>query len=226
MVKGVSLAVLLSISAAPFVQAESAEKGEQASIPASTVLHCRISQTLTTKLNYQNDSFTANVSEPVMIGGRDVIPVGATIEGRIVHLERPGRVRGVGQMRLSPERLTLPDGRSFPLSATLTSAYGAENAKVVGSEGTVKGPSSRSGEMLEIGGGSIIGLALGAVAVHPLVGMTLGGAAGFVDHMRHHGKDLTLPIGTQLNYELTRALDLNQAPEAASLPTHASAPGT
>jgi hypothetical protein len=225
MVKSVSLAVLFCISVAPFVQAESAEGGEQATIPASTVLHCRISQTLTTKLNYQNDPFTANVSEPVMIGGREVIPVGAIIEGRIMHLERPGRVKGVGQMRLSLERLTLPDGRSFRLSATLMSAYGAENAKVVGSEGTVKGPSSRGAEMLEIAGGSIIGLAVGAVASHPLVGMTLGGTVGFVDHVRHRGKDLTIPTGTQLNYELMRALDLYHASEDASLPTHASAPG-
>ena len=36
-----------------------------------------------------------------MIGGLEVIPVGTIIEGRIVHLERPGRVKGVGQIRLS-----------------------------------------------------------------------------------------------------------------------------
>ena len=52
MVKSVSLALLFCISVAPFVQSESAEGGEQFNIPASTVVHCRISQTLTTKLNY------------------------------------------------------------------------------------------------------------------------------------------------------------------------------
>ena len=114
MVKSVCLALLFCISVAPFVQAESAEGGEQVAIPAITVLHSRISQTLTTKLNYQNDPFTANVSEPVMIGGREVIPLGAIIEGRIVHLERPGRVKGVGQMRLSSERLILSDGPVSP----------------------------------------------------------------------------------------------------------------
>ena len=39
MVKSVSLAVLFCISVAPFVQAESAEGGEQVAIPASMVLH-------------------------------------------------------------------------------------------------------------------------------------------------------------------------------------------
>ena len=36
-----------------------------------------------------------------MIGGREVIPEGAIIKGRIVHLERPGRIKGLGQIRLS-----------------------------------------------------------------------------------------------------------------------------
>ena len=94
MVKSVSLAVLFCISVAPFVQAESAEGGEQFNIPASTVVHCRISQTLTTKLNYQNDPFTANVSEPVMIGGREVIPVGAIIEGRMCISNARGASKG------------------------------------------------------------------------------------------------------------------------------------
>ena len=41
-------------------------------------------------------------------------------------MERPGRIKGVGQMRLTVEQITLPDGRSFPLGATLMTAYGAE----------------------------------------------------------------------------------------------------
>jgi hypothetical protein len=225
MVKSVSLAILLTVSVAPFVQAQSAVRGEQVTIPASTLLHCRISQTLTTKLNYQNDPFTANVLEPVMIGGREVIPVGATIEGRIARLERPGRVMGVGQMLLSPERLTFPDGRSFPMSATLMSVNGAENAKVVDGEGTLKGPSSRHAEMGEIAGGAAVGTIIGIIAYHPLIGMALGGTAGFVDRVRRRGKDLSIPTGTQLNYQLSRALDIYHRSERASTPACANRPG-
>jgi hypothetical protein len=224
MVKSVSLAILLTVSVACFLQAQ-APDGEQITVPGGTVLHCRISQTLTTKLNYQNDPFMATVSEPLMIGGREVIPVGATIEGRIASLERPGRVMGVGQMRLSPERLTFPDGRSFPMGATLMSAYGADNAKVVGSEGTLKGPSSRPAEIGEIAGGSAVGTIIGIIASHPLVGMVLGGTAGFVDRVRRRGKDLSIPSGTQLNYQLTRSLDIYHGSERACAPPGANGPG-
>jgi hypothetical protein len=225
MVKSASLAIVATVSVACFLQAESAERGDQVSIPAGTVLHCRISQTLTTKVNYQNDPFTAAVSEPLMIGGHEVIPVSATLEGRIACLERPGRIKGVGQMRLAAERITFPDGRSFPLSATLISAYGTDNAKVVDMEGTVKGPSSRIPEIEEIAGGSAVGTIIGIIAHHPLVGMAVGGTAGFVDRMRHRGKDLTIPVSTQLNYELTRALDVYSGSERASLTALADGPG-
>ena len=206
MVKGVSLAIVFALTVASLLQAESAVRGEEIIIPAGTALHCRISQTLTTKLNNQGDSFAASVSEPVMISSHLVIPAGATLEGRIVLLERPGRVRGVGTMRLSPERITFSDGRSFPMSATLMTAYGADNVKVQGSEGTLKGPSSRVPEMEEIGGGSAAGTVIGLIAHHPFVGMVLGGTAGFVDRVRRGGKDLNIPVGTQLNYQFTRPL--------------------
>ncbi len=210
MVKHGLLAVSLTLLLSPMLLAESAPRTEHFVIPAGTTLHCRLTQTLTTKLNYQGDPFTATVSEPVVLNGQDVIPVGTKIEGRIAYLDRPGRIRGVGEMRLNPEKIRFADGRSFPLSAILLSAYGAEDTKVVGDEGLVKGPSSRKESITEVaagmGGGSLVGL----LFAHPVVGMTVGGAVGFVDRMRRRGKDLALPVGTQLNYQLTRELTSGQ----------------
>ena len=65
------------------------------------MLHCRVTTTLTTKLNFQGDAFTATVSEPILINGREAVPVGTTLHGRIVQMEKPGRLLGVGQMRLT-----------------------------------------------------------------------------------------------------------------------------
>jgi hypothetical protein len=172
------------------------------------MFHCRVLQTLTTRLNFQGDAFTATISEPVMMEAHEVIPVGATIEGRIARMERPGHVRGVGQMRLTAERITFPDGRSFPLSALLMTAYGADDARVVDSEGTVKGPSSRLQAAEEIGGGSAVGSLVGLLFGHPVIGIAVGGTAGLVDRVRRRGKDLNVPAGTQLNYQLTRPLEL------------------
>ena len=132
-------------------------------------------------------------------------------------MERPGRIKGVGQMRLTLEHITLPDGRSYPLGATLMTAYGADNIKVVEGEGLIKGPSSRVPNLEEIGGGTAGGTLLGFIFGHPLIGATVGLTAATVDRVRRGGKDLTIPIGTQLNFQLTRELAI--VPK--SLPTRA-----
>jgi hypothetical protein len=208
MVKRALLPVFLAVLSSPLILAESLPRGEKVSVPAGTTLHSRLAQTLNTKLNFQGDSFTATITEPLIMEGRDVIPVGSILEGRIARLERPGRVKGVGQMRLTAEKISFPDGRSFPLSAILVTAYGAEKARVVGTEGTVKGPSSRLQDVEEIGGGTVLGGIMGLLFHHPLLGATVGGTAGFVDRLRRRGKQLTIPSGTQLNYQLTRALEI------------------
>jgi len=208
MVKRAFLAVFLVTTG--ISQAETRVQTEPLSVPAGTMLHCRITQTLTTKLNSQGDAFTLSVAEPVAINGRVVIPVGATLAGRITRMERPGRIMGVGQMRLTLEQITLPDGRGFPLNATLMTAYGAENVKVVGSEGLIKGPSSRAPGFEEIGAGTAGGTLLGLLFAHPIIGATVGLTATAVDRMRRRGKDLTLPAGTQLNYQLTRELAITR----------------
>ena len=125
-----------------------------------------------------------SVAEPVSINGHVAIPVGSTLAGRITRMERPGRIKGVGQMRLTLEQITLPDGRSFPLGATLMTAYGADNVKVVGSEGLVKGPSSRVPDFEEIGAGTAGGTLLGLLFAHPIIGATVGLTATTVDRMR------------------------------------------
>ncbi len=207
MVKGALFVVFLVGSTASLARAE------KFAVPAGTLLHCRLTQTLSTRLNYQGDPFTASVSEPLIFSGHDVIPAGATLEGRIVWMERPGRIKGVGEMRLSAEKVTFPDGRTFPLNAILVTAYGAEGARVVGEEGRVKGPSSRLKELEEVGIGVGAGGFLGTLigGFHgAVVGGAVGGVAGFVDHLRRGGQHLTLPMGTQLNYQLTRSLEINR----------------
>ena len=217
MVKRALLAVFLATTGISLAHAETLVQTDALSVPAGTMLHCRTTQTLTTKLNSQGDAFTMSVAEPVTINGLVAIPVGATLAGHITEMERPGRIKGVGRMRLSVEQITLPDGRNLPLAATLMTAYGADKVKVVGSEGLIKGPSSRVPDFEEIGAGTSGGALIGLIFAHPLIGATVGAAATTVDRLRRRGKDLTLPAGTQLNYQLTRELSLiRNAPQTAA----------
>ena len=211
MVKRVLLSLLLAAFSIPLALAEApSTEAREISVPAGTMLHCRINQTITTMLNKQNDAFTIQVTEPVMINGQVAIPIGSSLFGRITMVERPGRIKGVGQMRLIVQQITLPDGRIFPLAATLLTAYGEKSVKVVDNEGLVKGPNSHRADFEEIGAGTAGGALLGLMFAHPIVGATIGLTATTVDRMRRRGKELTIPIGTQLNYQLTRELAINR----------------
>jgi hypothetical protein len=225
MVKRALLAVFLTVTGATLTLAETLAPTEPLSVPAGTMLYCRTTQTLTTKLNYQGDAFTISIAEPVSVDGRVAIPVGSMLSGRITRMQRPGRIKGVGQMHLTVEQITFPDGRSFPISAALMAAYGADHVKVVGSEGLVKGPSSRVPDLEEIGAGTAGGTLLGLIFAHPFIGATVGFTATTIDRMRRRGKDLTVPAGTQLNYQLTRDLAITRNPVRVSAANRAHSTG-
>ncbi|HMD95896.1 MAG TPA: hypothetical protein VKM93_01005 [Terriglobia bacterium] len=178
-------------------------------LPAGATLQCRLDGNLSTRASRQGDSFTATVSQPVILNGRTMIPAGVTLKGYIAYLAQPGRIHGVGEMRLAPEKLTWPAGRTQPLNAVLYSVVGVAHTRVAGGEGTVKGPSSWKRTTLEVGGLAAGGGLIGGVAfAHPVLGLVTGGTGGFLDHVRRRGTDLSLPQGTQLNYQLTRDMPL------------------
>jgi hypothetical protein len=222
MVKRALLGILFTLLSVSIVRAETF------AVPAGTTLHTRLLQTLSTKLNFQGDSFVATVSEPLVIGGKHIIPVGSTIEGRIAWLRRPGRIKGVAEMRLDAEKVNLPDGRSFAINAVLVNAYGAEGAKVVDEEGYVRGPRSLKKDLEEIGlgmgGGGFLGTLIGGFH-GAVVGGVIGGAAGLADTLRRRGTELTLPTGTQLNYQLTRDLVVQSETPTETVSQLRSTPG-
>src|SRR5947207_7805571 len=104
---GVSIMVkriLLSTLLASFVVLPT--QAEQFVVPAGSPLHCRLTQTISTKLNFQGDAFTATVTEPVVSSGHQVVPYGSTVQGRIAWMQRPGRVKGTGAMQLAVDKIT------------------------------------------------------------------------------------------------------------------------
>lgn len=179
-----------------------------AEVPAGQVLHCGLSATLSTGLDKPGDPFSATVSEPLFENGQQVIPAGSILQGRIAELDRPGHLRGVGQMLLSVDSLRLPNGGTIPVSATLVGEHGAQGVKVVDEEGRLHGPNSRLRSLAVIGGGTAAGGLLGALFHATPWGMALGGAAGLIEQARHRGQDLNLPGGTALDFQLTRNLAL------------------
>src|SRR4051812_34759457 len=88
-------------------------------LPTGTAVKMRLTEALSTDGNKAGDSFSGRVSEPVMLEGRTVIPVGATIEGHVMRVSSPRRIKGRPEISLHPEAVTFPDGKMLSMSAVV-----------------------------------------------------------------------------------------------------------
>jgi hypothetical protein len=63
-------------------------------VPAGTALMVRLDTTLATFSNRVGDPFQARVTQAVVVNGNTLIPVGATVEGRVTKVSEPRRISG------------------------------------------------------------------------------------------------------------------------------------
>ena len=75
----------------------------QAALPTGTAVKMKLETTLATFSSKAGDSFTARVTEPVVVDGKTVIPIGATVEGRVTKSSEPRRVAGKPTIAIFPE---------------------------------------------------------------------------------------------------------------------------
>jgi hypothetical protein len=69
-------------------------------IPAGSLLHVRLTSTLTSKTSKPGDPFTGIVTTPILVDGKEIIGEGSTVEGHVAFVKQSGRVSGVAQMRI------------------------------------------------------------------------------------------------------------------------------
>src|SRR5580765_6178313 len=81
-------------------------------IPRDTELILELQNDINTEQNREGEKFTAKVVSPSEIAG-------ATIEGRVAKLLKPGRIKRRSELLLSFDRIVLSDGRWSNFSGTL-----------------------------------------------------------------------------------------------------------
>jgi hypothetical protein len=177
-----------------------------ARVPAGTALMVRLDTTLATFSNRVGDPFQAKLTQPVVVNGNTLIPVGATVEGRVTKVNEPRRISGKPTIGILPEAVILPTGERYFLDATLvdTSIRGTD----VNQEGQFKGFGHNRRDQLEIGGGTAGGMLIGGLVGGP-AGMLVGGAigaGGTTTYWLVKRRSAILPAGTELTLELNRPM--------------------
>src|SRR6266849_155013 len=184
--------------------------GAQTSLPTGTAVKMKIETTLATFSSKAGDPFSARVTAPVVVDGKTVIPIGATVEGRVTKANEPRRIAGKPTIAIFPENLVLPNGDRFMLNASLIDTN-RRHGTDVNTEGQFKGAGHDGKDLTEIGMGTGGGMLIGGLAGGGkglLIGGAIGGGATVTHWLSKH-RSATLPAGTELVMELNRPMMMN-----------------
>jgi hypothetical protein len=177
-------------------------------LPTGTAVKMRLLEPLSSDGNKAGDNFTGRVSEAVMLDGRTVIPVGATIEGTVARVSSPRRIKGRPEISLHPESVTFPDGKTLNMSAVIVDSQ--MDGTTVNDEGQIKGSGHTRGDLIEMGAGAGGGLTVGALAggaKGAFIGAAIGGGLlRCTGCTKHHSTEL--PAGTELVMEISSPMTL------------------
>jgi hypothetical protein len=150
--------------ASPAAPAARAHRAELV-IPPGTPLRVRVDQSINTRANRAGDGFTATLVEPVVVGGRTVLPRGTRFRGHVTTAKSSGRLKGRAVLGLTLDAFER-GGREYTIRTAGVSQVSASHKKR---------------NLGLIGGGTGVGAAIGALAgggSGAAIGALVGGGAG------------------------------------------------
>lgn len=199
-------------------------------LASGSVLHIRLTTTLTSQTNKSGDRFTGVVTQPVVSGDKTLVPDGSIVDGHVAFVKPSGRIRGRAQMRIVLDHINTPDDVNYNLAASLQDLASSTCTKGVGdNEGTVEGcgkSKKKAAEAAAIAGG--IGAGAGAsigvaqdqvctywgcpgqnpnIAADAGYGAAIGAGTALIYSLFKHEKQIILVDGTDLTFVVNRAVD-------------------
>jgi hypothetical protein len=173
-------------------------------IPAGTHVRVRIEQTIDTKRSRAGDRFEASLLDPIVAGGKVVVPKGTPFSGRVVEAKPSGRLKARAVLAVELD--------SFKLN-------GVQHRIVTAADRRVS-DRHRKRNLVLMGGGSGFGATVGAIAGGPvgaLIGASAGAAAGTAGAFVTGRKNVSIPVETVLTFTLRRGIEVGgMRPQSAA----------
>jgi outer membrane lipoprotein SlyB len=169
-----------------------ARKPSPIDVPAGTVVNVRLTQDIDVDVTQTGAKFKARVDDPVMIGGRVVIPREAVAVVQAARVQQSGTMKGSDQISLKLNSISF-GGRAYEVATEYASVQ-------------VKGEGKRTAR--KVGGGAGLGGLVGGLAgggEGVVIGAVVGGIAGTA--VAASGEEhLRLPAETRLQFKLSAAV--------------------
>src|SRR5215510_13306607 len=186
-------------------------------LPVGTAIRMKLETPLSTSSTRAGDTFSGRVTEDVRLNSKVILPVGASLQGQVIRVSEPRRIKGKPMIQLLPESVTLPNGRKCAISAAVVDTNKI-NGTSVDDEGRIKGPGHSDRDVVEIGAGTGAGAIIGGIAAGgkgSLIGAGIG-AGGTVIHWLTKRNSASLPAGSEIIFELNRPMTVEATEMAAS----------
>lgn len=164
-------------------------------VPSGTSLRVVLQQGVGTDSSSPGNQFAAVLAEPIVVDGKTVLEKGAPIAGRVVDVQKAGRVKGRATLSLALTSVE-HSGKAVPIETRTYVGVAKDNKKR---------------DVAMIGGGAGVGAAIGAIAgggKGAATGAAIGGAGGTGAVLATRGDDLHYPPESRLNFVLSKPLDL------------------
>lgn len=183
-------------------------------LPSGTVLKVKLESPISTSTSKVGDPFTGRITENVLSGNKTVIPVGASVQGFIVKVSSPRRIKGLPTIDLRPYQVTMPTGEKYSMNAAIVDTDRSSKTSV-NDEGKIVGQGHSKRDVQEIAIGSGVGLGVGAMVdggKGALVGSSIGATITAVHWLARH-RSADLAPGTEIIMELNRPMTLKREDE-------------
>ncbi len=169
-------------------------------LPAGTVVPVVLTEALSSKTAYANQTFHGTLARNVMSNGVVAIPRGTPVLGQVIDAQGGTHFKGRSHLSIDLTQVTV-DGRKIGLQTDSFSK-----------EGKARGKNTAE----KAGGGALLGALIGGLAgggKGAAIGAIAGGGAGAGVNAVTRGQEVELPSETRIDFHL-------QAPITLTVPNH------
>ena len=168
-------------------------------VPAGTLLRVRLQNSVGSDTSRVEDTVGGRLVNPIVIGGRTVVPAGSAVTGSVTQATRSGKVKGRGQL-----------GMRFH---TLEPSGHGERYRISTRTWSRIAPATKKKDAATIGlpaaGGAIVGGVVGGKK-GAAIGAAAGGGTGTGVVLATRGKDVHLGPGAVLLVRLNAPLTVRE----------------
>ena len=179
-------------------------------LPVDTAIPLTLKNTVNSRTAFVGQAIYCETIYPITVGNRIVVPAGSYVKGAVTQIVRPGRVKGKAQIGIRFESLTLPNGTTRPLRASLSSYGGTGEEGFKRQESKIEGSSTKGEDAGKIATTATQGTIIGGLSTRSGKGAGLGalsgGVGGLIWVLATRGKEIMLPSGTNLELQLSSPL--------------------